>query len=85
MAPTDKLDIKDFNHIKNESIQADGQSLSDETEIKLMSIEDFTRKVVENYQYQYSEQQLASLLGIGRKALWVRRNRWGLFRKKIVN
>lgn len=50
-----------------------------------MSIEDYTKKVVENYQYQYSEQQLASLLGIGRKALWVRRNRWGLFRKKDSN
>jgi hypothetical protein len=47
-----------------------------------MSMEEFTKKIVENYQHEYSEQQLASLLGIGSKALWVRRNRWGLFRNK---
>jgi hypothetical protein len=30
------------------------------------------------YQDHYSELELASLLGIGRKALWTRRRRWGL-------
>ena len=82
LAADDDLSISDFKHIKNESTQDQESSLSDECEVKLMSIEEFTKKVVENYQYKYSEQQLASLLGIGRKALWMRRNRWGLFRTK---
>jgi hypothetical protein len=63
-------------------VQDKDSSLSDEADIALMSIEDFTKKMVQNYQHEYSEQKLASLLGIGRKALWMRRNRWGLFRNK---
>ncbi len=45
-----------------------------------LSIEDYIAEFVKRYQEQYSEQELAALLGIGRKALWVRRNRWGMFR-----
>mgnify|MGYP006072415537 CR=1 FL=1 len=82
LASNDELSISDFKHIKNEYAQDKDSSLSDESEIALMSIEDFTKKMVQNYQHEYSEQQLASLLGIGRKALWMRRNRWGLFRNK---
>lgn len=82
LATKENLDINDFKHISNDNVDKDENTLFEDSEIKLMSIEDYTRKVVECYQYQYSEQQLASLLGIGRKALWVRRNRWGLFRQK---
>jgi len=35
---------------------------------------------VRRYQHLYSESELAATLGIGRKALWVPRNRWGLRR-----
>ncbi len=45
-----------------------------------LSIEDYIAEFVKRYQDRYSEQELAAMLGIGRKALWVRRNRWGLFR-----
>ena len=45
-----------------------------------LSIEDYIAEFVKRYQDRYSEQELAALLGIGRKALWVRRNRWGMFR-----
>jgi hypothetical protein len=45
-----------------------------------LSIEDYIAEFVKRYQDRYSEQELATMLGIGRKALWVRRNRWGLFR-----
>lgn len=48
---------------------------------KPVSVEDYIRGVVERYQGSYGEIELANLLGIGRKALWVRRRRWGLFRK----
>ena len=82
LATSDDLTIDDFKHIRSQNQQNLNSSLSDESEIALMSIEDFTKKVVQHYQYEYSEQQLASLLGIGRKALWMRRNRWGLYRNK---
>ncbi|MEO7728189.1 MAG: hypothetical protein ABIS45_13110, partial [Burkholderiales bacterium] len=45
-----------------------------------LSVEDYIAAFVKRYQDRYSEQELAAMLGIGRKALWVRRNRWGLFR-----
>ena len=47
-----------------------------------MSIEDYTRRIIQEYQDSYSEIELAKILGIGRKALWMRRNRWGIFRDK---
>ncbi len=80
LAANDNLSIDDFKHISNHNSL--NMKSSDDSEIALMSIEDFTKKIVQNYQHEYSEQQLASLLGIGRKALWMRRNRWGLYRNK---
>jgi len=46
-----------------------------------LSVENYIRQTVLKYQDQYSEIELASLLGIGRKALWTRRRRWGLPRQ----
>jgi len=46
-----------------------------------LSVESYIRQTVLRYQDQYSELELASLLGIGRKALWTRRRRWGLPRQ----
>jgi hypothetical protein len=45
-----------------------------------LSIEGYIEEFVRRYQHLYSETELAAMLGIGRKALWVRRNRWGLRR-----
>jgi DNA-binding NtrC family response regulator len=45
-----------------------------------LSIEDYIRDVVLRYQDSCSESKLAAMLGIGRKALWMRRKSWGLFR-----
>lgn len=45
-----------------------------------LSIEDYTREVITQYQDRYGEAELAGLLGIGRKALWVRRRHWDLYR-----
>jgi len=79
LASSNELTVKDFKFIQNPKI--DSQSdLNMNSMVTPMSIEEFTRKVVESYQDRYSEQELANLLGIGRKALWMRRNKWGLFR-----
>jgi DNA-binding NtrC family response regulator len=45
-----------------------------------LSVEQYIEQFVRRYQHFYSEAELARLLGMGRKALWVRRNRWGLKR-----
>ncbi len=45
-----------------------------------LSIEEYTKEVIKLYQDQYGEAELAAMLGIGRKALWMRRRHWGMFR-----
>ena len=46
-----------------------------------LSIEDYIKDVVLRHQDRCSESRLAAMLGIGRKALWMRRKSWGLFRE----
>ena len=45
-----------------------------------LSIEEYIREVITLYQDSHSETALAAILGIGRKALWMRRRNWGLYR-----
>jgi DNA-binding NtrC family response regulator len=48
----------------------------------LLSIEDYIREAILRYQDEYSDLDLAAMLGIGRKALWMRRRRWGLMKDR---
>jgi DNA-binding NtrC family response regulator len=45
-----------------------------------LAIEEYIREVIERFQDSHSETDLARMLGIGRKALWMRRRQWGLRR-----
>ena len=47
-----------------------------------LAIEEYIREVVERFQGTHSESELARMLGIGRKALWMRRRQWGLKRSR---
>ena len=47
-----------------------------------LAIEEYIREVIERFQDSHSETELASILGIGRKALWMRRRQWGLKRTR---
>jgi DNA-binding NtrC family response regulator len=47
-----------------------------------LAIEAYIREVVERYQDSHSEIELSRMLGIGRKALWMRRRAWGLKRPR---
>jgi DNA-binding NtrC family response regulator len=47
-----------------------------------LAIEDYIREMVERFQGSHSETELAQMLGIGRKALWMRRRQWGLKRTR---
>jgi DNA-binding NtrC family response regulator len=50
-----------------------------------LAIEEYIREVVERFQDTHSETELARMLGIGRKALWMRRRQWGLKRTSKTN
>jgi DNA-binding NtrC family response regulator len=43
-----------------------------------LSIEEYTKQFILSHQGSCSEQEIAALLGITRKALWEKRKRWGL-------
>jgi DNA-binding NtrC family response regulator len=47
-----------------------------------LAIEEYIREVIERFQDSHSETELARMLGIGRKALWMRRRQWGLKRAR---
>jgi DNA-binding NtrC family response regulator len=49
---------------------------------KSLSIENYTRQFIERYQSSLSEQKLAAGLGITRKALWEKRKKWGMARRR---
>ena len=47
-----------------------------------LAIEEYIREVIERFQDSHSETEIARMLGIGRKALWMRRRQWGLKRTR---
>ena len=47
-----------------------------------LAVEAYMREVVQRFQDSHSEIELARMLGIGRKALWMRRRQWGLKRPR---
>ncbi|MGH8600063.1 MAG: sigma-54 interaction domain-containing protein, partial [Burkholderiales bacterium] len=54
--------------------------LADEALAHELPVEKYIEAFVRRYQGDHSDSELAAMLGIGRKALWVRRHKWKLFR-----
>jgi DNA-binding NtrC family response regulator len=46
-----------------------------------LPIEEYIREFIKLHQDTHSETELAAMLGMGRKALWMRRRRWDLYRE----
>jgi DNA-binding NtrC family response regulator len=46
-----------------------------------LTIDEYAQKFILNNQESYTEQELANMLGITRKALWEKRKRWNINRK----
>jgi len=46
-----------------------------------LAIEEYIKEFIKRHQDAHSEIELAAMLGIGRKALWIRRRRWDLYRE----
>ena len=75
------LTVRDFADLSAPDPAVPMQNVAAEDPVAAaLSVEDYIAEFVKRHQDRYSEQELAAMLGIGRKALWVRRNRWGLFR-----
>ncbi len=76
LTKTGSISVEDLpDEIKDAQLES-----IDETSIPL-SIEEYTKRMILKYQSKYSEQDLASMLGITRKALWEKRKKWGILRK----
>jgi DNA-binding NtrC family response regulator len=81
LADGDRLSCKDFLEASPaESKETPPGQFVEEALERALSIEQYIEEFVRRYQHAHSESELAAMLGIGRKALWVRRNRWGLKR-----
>jgi DNA-binding NtrC family response regulator len=75
--------IKPFNN--DEFLRAIGRALNERRLVRgarPLAIEEYIREVIERFQDSYSEIELSRMLGIGRKALWMRRRQWGLKRNR---
>ena len=69
--------------IDNEAEEADEVSPSESIErVEELSLEDYFQRFVLEHQDSMNETQLAKKLGISRKCLWERRQRFGIPRKK---
>jgi DNA-binding NtrC family response regulator len=62
-----------------ENIKNESNFMAESLDRKL-SIEEYTKEFIQKYQNLYTEQQIADMLGITRKALWEKRKRWGIIR-----
>lgn len=85
LADNEILTSKDFTDtLAVEAKAKPAEEFSDDALNRSLSIEKYIEEFVRRYQHVHSESELAAMLGIGRKALWVRRNRWGLKRSESL-
>src|SRR5690554_1743364 len=77
------IDLNSKKTIRPLTERVAGQSAVDDQDAsEELSLEDYFQKFVLEHQDQMNETQLAKKLGISRKCLWERRQRFGLPRKK---
>lgn len=48
---------------------------------RLLTIDNYTKEFILKYEDNFTEQQMADMLGITRKSLWERRKKWGIIRE----
>jgi len=81
LADADVLTSKDLSEMMPAASKpADDTARAPLAEGRPLSVEEYMRETVERYQDRYTEIELANMLGIGRKALWMRRRQWGVKR-----
>ncbi len=76
--------IADTNTIKPDNLPLSmktGNSFVKNSLDNHLSIEDYTKAFILEYQSENNEQQLSAMLGITRKSLWEKRKKWGMDRQ----
>ncbi len=76
------IDMNLKAHLRPIGERATANSVTPEDSAEELSLEDYFQRFVLEHQDQMNETQLARKLGISRKCLWERRQRFGLPRKK---
>ncbi len=51
-------------------------------EEEILSIEEYIKFIINNYQYKFPDTELSRRLGISRKSLWEKRKKYGIFKQK---
>ena len=84
----DILDGRDFIISTTSDIETPYKQIEINTDNKLydqneiLTIDDYVKFIVNNFQYQYPDTELSKKLGISRKSLWEKRKKYGIFKKK---
>ena len=84
----DILQGRDFIVSTTSDIETPYKSIEINTDNKLydqneiLTIDDYVKFIVNNFQYQYPDTELSKKLGISRKSLWEKRKKYGIFKKK---
>ena len=82
------LEGRDFIISTTTDIETDYKVIEINTDNKLydqneiLTIDDYVKFIVNNFQYSYPDTELSKKLGISRKSLWEKRKKYGIFKKK---
>jgi DNA-binding NtrC family response regulator len=50
--------------------------------VEILTIDDYVKFIIHNYQHKFPDTELSKKLGISRKSLWEKRKKYGIFKKK---
>ena len=84
----DILEGRDFIISTTSDIETPYKAIEINTDNKLydqneiLTIDEYVKFIVNNFQYQYPDTELSKKLGISRKSLWEKRKKYGIFKKK---
>jgi len=67
-----------FEHPNMITLQSDKKEIDDDS---ILSIEDYIKYVIKNYENKFPDTELSKKLGISRKSLWEKRKKYGLKKK----
>jgi DNA-binding NtrC family response regulator len=73
-------DVLNYDDVADTPLAIAGPPPSAEIGDNPLSVESYIQYIVKKYQSSRNELELARMLGIGRKALWMRRRRWAMAR-----
>ncbi len=70
------------NYEKIEKCVEIGSTVPTLLEEDILSIEEYIKFIINNFQYKFPDTELSKKLGISRKSLWEKRKKYGIFKQK---